>query len=264
MTSSDPASRDARSRSFGAVAEEYDAYRPALPPEFVAAVGLHEGELIIDLAAGTGLATRTLHDAGLHVIAVEPDAEMRTILQRRSPTLDVRDGVGEAIPVSDNSVDAVVVVSAWHWMDHEKVLGEVARVLRDDGLLIIAWNGADQRVDWVESLFELRRPYRFRDGDERHHPRSVVLPADTPFTFVVDDAVCWQWPRTVDDIERLFTTFSGVLTASADERDDILTQVRRHAREHVDARGMVNLPMWARYWVGRRVPRPTPTRHNLA
>ncbi len=259
MTSPDPDSRDERSRSFGAVADDYDSFRPALPPEFVAAVGLREGDRVIDLAAGTGLATRTLIDAGIEVIAIEPDSEMRNVLQRRSPTLDVRDGVGEAMPVSDNSADAVVVVSAWHWMDHERVVREVARILRDDGLLVIAWNGADQRVDWVQRLFQLRRPYRYGDGDERHHPRSVVLPDDAPFTFVADDAVCWQWPRRVDDIERLFTTFSGVLTASAEQRDAILTTVRERSLERVDAHGTVNLPMWTRYWVGRRTPRPTPS-----
>ena len=44
-------------------------------------------------------------------------------------------GTAEEIPLPDNSVDAVLVAQAWHWVDPARAIPEVARVLRPGGRL---------------------------------------------------------------------------------------------------------------------------------
>ena len=44
-------------------------------------------------------------------------------------------GVGEAVPLRDESADGLFISSAWHWMDPPLAVPEIARVLRDGGRL---------------------------------------------------------------------------------------------------------------------------------
>lgn len=98
--------------------------RLAPPAEAVSWLLASDERLVLDLAAGTGQLTRLLELIDVDVVAVEPDERMRGLLHDRSPRARVLDGVAEGIPLSDGSVDAVVVGSAWHWFEPAKALAE--------------------------------------------------------------------------------------------------------------------------------------------
>ena len=137
--------------SFGAVAGDYDRVRPSAPPEAIDWLLPARRDVVVDLAAGTGLLTRALAGKVGHVIAVEPDDRMRSVLQARSRDVEVLAGRGEAIPLPDASVDAVFVSSAWHWMDPEVAVPEIARVLRDGGRFGIIWTGRQPGIEWIHA-----------------------------------------------------------------------------------------------------------------
>ena len=52
----------------------------------------------------------------------------------------------------DASADGVFVSSAWHWLDPERAVPEIGRVLRDGGRLGVIWTSRDRDVDWVRDL----------------------------------------------------------------------------------------------------------------
>jgi SAM-dependent methyltransferase len=137
--------------SFGAVAGDYDRLRPSPPPEAIDWLLPDRRDVIVDLAAGTGLLTRALAGKAGHVIAVEPDERMRLVLQARSGDVEVLAGRGESIPLPDGSADAVFVSSAWHWMDASRAVPEVARVLRDGGRLGVIWTGRRRDIEWLHA-----------------------------------------------------------------------------------------------------------------
>ena len=137
--------------SFGAVAGEYDRLRPSPPPEAVDWLLPARRDVVVDLAAGTGLLTRALAGKVGHVIAVEPDERMRSVLQARSGSVEVLAGRGEAIPLPDASADAVFVSSAWHWMDPDRAVPEIARVLRDGGRFGVIWTGRSPHIEWLHA-----------------------------------------------------------------------------------------------------------------
>ncbi len=68
------------------------------------------------------------------------------------PGVRCLDGTAEAIPLPDASVDAVLCAQAWHWVDPQRAVPEVARVLSPGGRLGLVWNKRDERVDWVRLL----------------------------------------------------------------------------------------------------------------
>ena len=135
--------------SFGAVAADYDRLRPSPPPDAVDWLLPDRRDVVVDLAAGTGLLTRALAGKVGHVIAVEPDERMRSVLQARSADVEVLPGRGESIPLPDASADAVFVSSAWHWMDPSLAVPEIARVLRDGGRFGVIWTGRLRDIEWL-------------------------------------------------------------------------------------------------------------------
>ena len=121
--------------------EAYERARPDYPPEAIAwlaqALDLRAGRTVVDLAAGSGKLTRPLAVLGCEVIAIEPVAEMRAAI---GPTARALDGTAEAMPLPDDSADAVTVGQAFHWFDGPAALAEIERVLRPGGALALVWN----------------------------------------------------------------------------------------------------------------------------
>ncbi len=87
---------------FASVADAYERGRPEYAPAAVGALtaelGLASGAPVLDLAAGTGKLARALLAAGLDVVAVEPQLQMRERLAATIGTERVREGFAEQIP----------------------------------------------------------------------------------------------------------------------------------------------------------------------
>src|SRR5215469_10112252 len=141
--------------SFGGIADDYDKFRPEPPAIALDWLLPAQCEVAVDLGAGTGLMTRALAARANHVTAVEPDDRMRSVLAARSPEVEVVAGRGEDIPLPTASADALIVSSAWHWMDHERAVPEIGRVLRDGGRFGLIWTSRDREVDWLRHLDRL-------------------------------------------------------------------------------------------------------------
>jgi ubiquinone/menaquinone biosynthesis C-methylase UbiE len=130
--------------AFGRTARDYERGRPEwradLVDLLVRKLELQPRAEVLDLAAGTGKLTRRLAARFQHVIAIEPDSEMRALLAEKVPQADASPGVAEEIPLDSESVDAVFVAEAFHWFAAERALEEIARVLRPRGGLALLWN----------------------------------------------------------------------------------------------------------------------------
>ncbi|MET3961624.1 SAM-dependent methyltransferase [Marmoricola sp. OAE513] len=146
--------KHSHARSFGAVAEAYDAARPSYPDEAVSwLVGPgNEPRRILELGAGTGKLTELLVAAGHQVIATDPLPEMLGLLAQRAPGAQALVGTAESIPVASRSVDVVISAQAFHWFDHGPALAEIARVLRPGGTFSLVWNARDEGIPWVRKL----------------------------------------------------------------------------------------------------------------
>jgi SAM-dependent methyltransferase len=142
---------------FASVADAYERGRPEYPPAVVGAIAaelrLAPHATVLDLAAGTGKLTSALLAAGVEVVAVEPQAPLREKLAGRIGAERVFDGLAEAIPLPDASVDAVTVADAFHWFDQAAALAEIARVLRPRGGLAVSWTIPDWRgASWADEI----------------------------------------------------------------------------------------------------------------
>ena len=240
---------DGRGLRFGTVAEQYDLYRPAPPPEVSTVLGDLRGLAVLEVGAGTGKWTRLLIELGANVTVVEPDDDMRAVLVRRSPSVHTLKGAAEALPLADATFDAVLVSSAWHWFEQPDALHEMARVLRDDGTLFVMWNGFTRDVPWLTPLIELRD----RPDDDGKRPRgwAADLGIKGDFDVVSQVELDWTWTRSVDDVVSLFGTYSGAIIRTDQERREMSAELRQ-GFEAIAVDGVVELPMTVRGTVARR------------
>ena len=152
-----------QSRSFELVADLYERARPEYPSEAIEwiahALDLRTGRTVLDLGAGTGKLTRALVPTGAHVIAVEPGEQMLSQLRAVLPDVEAIRGGAEAIPLDDDSVDAVTVGQAFHWFRHDEAIPELHRVLRRGGGIALIWNSRDQERPLQRELSSLIRPF---------------------------------------------------------------------------------------------------------
>ena len=172
---------------FGSAADRYERGRPGYPPDAVAhlvsELGIAPGRTVVDLAAGTGKLTAAIAETDATIVAVEPVAEMRAVLERAMPAVRALDGTAEAIPLGDASVDAVVVAQAFHWFDGDRAIPEIRRVLRDGGRLGLIWNVRDETPAWSRRLTEVfDRLAGPRDPRHKHGAWRAAFERSDAFT----------------------------------------------------------------------------------
>ena len=226
MPDQDPELWARRASSFGGAARAYAEHRPDYAAEAIAwslAGAERPVREVLDLAAGTGALASGLVSGGLSVSAVEPDLEMLAELRRRLPEVLAVAGTAEAIPLADDAVDAVLVGTAFHWFDPDHALPEIARVLRQGGVLAVLYNLVDDSVPWVAELDALSRT-------------SVSLPPDSdewaPTYPGLGPVEIARFPhrhrRTAESLTAMIGTHSHTMVVPAQERAEVLDRVRRY------------------------------------
>lgn len=131
-----------RAAEFDAAALEYDRYRPRYPDslfEELTSLVPRGGASVIEIGAGTGIATVPLVDRGLGVLAIEPAQGMAEILKAK-----LQDRVEVVIGrfedwLPDRNADLVVAFNAWHWVDPAVAVDRVAELLQRGGVLGLVW-----------------------------------------------------------------------------------------------------------------------------
>jgi ubiquinone/menaquinone biosynthesis C-methylase UbiE len=242
----------ARSLPFGTAAGDYDRLRFFPPAEAISWLLRGDERRTLDLAAGTGQVTGELLRRGLTVVGVEPDPRMRAVFAERFPRSECLDGTAERIPLPDDSLDAVIVGSAWHWFDAPAALTEIARVLHGRGRLGVFATSVDTGVDWVRDMFtdvSLRAQQRGADST-----RDVTLPS-TDFSAVEETVFSTTQAMDVADVVAWFRTHSTYLKADKETKTAMEDRAARVLHEAFPGERSVEIPVMTLCWRTERLAR---------
>lgn len=120
------------------------------------------GMKVADIGCGTGFftipASRMVGEEG-RVYAVDIGEEMLDIVKGKISALkvkniDVLKSEENAIPIDDSVIDLALMINLLHELDGDGTLGEVKRILKDGGALLV--------VDWKKVEMEEGPPYEDR------------------------------------------------------------------------------------------------------
>lgn len=120
-------------------------WRNAVSDHVVATAEIGPGDVVVDIGAGVGPATVPATRQGAEVVAVDPSRLMRTapqlrrLWQRGRDRIRIVAGSAERLPLDDGTADATIAANAMHhWADMDAAVGELLRVLRPGGRLVLA------------------------------------------------------------------------------------------------------------------------------
>lgn len=226
--------------AFGLDPANYHAVRPGYPEMVWSALraraGLRGGIDIVEIGAGTGIATDQLLAASpRRLVAVEPDSRLASFLRQRldDPRLEIVAAPFEDTVLPPASVDLVVSATAFHWLDAAPSLRRVHQLLRPDGSIGLFWNvfGDPGRAD----AFHEATAHLFAG---HHATPSGGGTTDLPYGFdaearlrdlrdagfVPDAPEIQSWTLTLDPagVQRLYATYSNITALSPDERKQVL------------------------------------------
>ena len=151
---------------------EYERTAQRLAPAAdvaIAALAPRAGERVIDVGCGTGNAAIVAARAGAIAVGIDLSERLLDVARRRAGAEDLRAefGVGDAagLPVSDGSFDAAVSVFGVIFADAEAAAGELLRVVRPGGRIVVTTWTTDGPTPKVMDL--VRRAF----GGEPQAPR---------------------------------------------------------------------------------------------
>ncbi|WP_163801545.1 class I SAM-dependent methyltransferase [Mycolicibacterium sediminis] len=216
-----------RASSFGAAAAQYDRFRPTYPEDLIAGLVPGRGSTVLDVGAGTGIASKQLADAGADVVAVEPDPEMAAVAAAKGLTVDV--ATFEDWEPAGRTFDLVVFAQSFHWVEPGSALTKVAGLLTDGGRLALLWNRIVQVRPSLEDfdaayagiVDDWRRP---SEGIERSERLSTLL--DEAGFVNERQSYGEDLHYSTGDWIDMVTTYSAVLTLEADARELLRARLR--------------------------------------
>lgn len=143
---------------FSEKSEAYAKYRPGYPEQALDVIlepfKNQKKVSVVDVGAGTGIASKLLAERGAQVHAIEPNASMIKSAEKH-PNITYHQSSAEEIPLKSNSADLVTSFQAFHWFNFKKSLKEFQRLLKPSGRLSLVWNYWDTQAPFTSSYATL-------------------------------------------------------------------------------------------------------------
>jgi len=132
--------------SFDVFAETYHSVRPGYPAQLYADTkdlcGLDRTSRLLEIGAGSGIATVELAKFGGKIVAIEPGSHLAAIAREQNKeytNVEVREETFEDFQ-SPERFDAILAFTSFHWIKGEDKYQRMLKLLNDAGNLVLVWN----------------------------------------------------------------------------------------------------------------------------
>lgn len=132
--------------SFEVFAETYHAVRPGYPPQLYADIkelcSFSSASRLLEIGAGSGIATVELAKFGGKLVAIEPGHHLAAIARKQTKeftNVEIREETFEDFQSSER-FDAILAFTSFHWLKGEDRYQKVFELLKEAGNLVLVWN----------------------------------------------------------------------------------------------------------------------------
>lgn len=165
----------------------------------------------LDIGCGTGISSKALSSIAKTVIGIDPSANMLKQADKTNKNITYQVGMAESLPFDDNTFDLITFSVSFHWViDPQKALEEAARVLKDNGKLVIYYTRftgveTQQYFEWEKNVFFKKYPVvRVERKLSAEKLKSIEFPEVKETNYPYNTQV------TKDELADLLMTMSGV------------------------------------------------------
>ncbi|MEN3320961.1 MAG: hypothetical protein V7643_4363 [Mycobacterium sp.] len=233
----------ARADSFGAAAQVYDARRPRYPAQLFDDILTQSPQTVLDVGAGTGIASEQLLAKGVNVLAVEPDPRMAEVARDKGIPVEI--GTFENWDQANRNFDLVVFGQSFHWVNPAIALPKIHSLLSTGGQLALMWNRLSPTDPTHADFAEIYRDYMdpgspLIDGSsigivETDGNTDRLIASITASGFTVEEH---RYPRdehySAEHWLDLVFTYSNHLILAADKA----AELRARLAERIGSRGV--------------------------
>ena len=169
---------------WGRTSEDYAKYRDIYPEKFYRRIldrGLCvRGQKVLDLGTGTGVLPRNLYRYGAcwtgTDISPEQIRQARRLSEDAGMKFDFQAVSAEEMDFPEESFDVITACQCFWYFDHERVMPELARILKQDGKLLIlymAWLPFEDEIAGKSEELVLKYSPGWTGAGETRHPIGI-------------------------------------------------------------------------------------------
>lgn len=257
--------------TFDEVAEIYDRARPSYPDQLFDDMFSYLGEKlspsepsVLEIAPGTGKATRFLLARGARVVAIEIGPRLAAFLEQKlSPEfpgrLRVINSSFEEATIEHQAFDVVVIATAFEWIDLAFRVLKPHDALRSGGVFaVIGTNQISSPADrgFFARAVPIYQRYQREEVDTHLHDEQVVpeeyeeLRSSGLFADVTLKRYRWDQTYTTRGYADLVRSYSVTVVMSPADREGLIAELSHVIDEEYG--GSVTRPLVVTLTLGRR------------
>lgn len=217
-----------RTIDWSKTSEDYAKFRPGPPSSFYERlialnVGL-KGQRILDLGTGTGVLAREFARNGAIVSATDISSEQismaNQLAHNQNLNVDFRVSAAEEQPYADHQFDVITANQCWLYFDKERIIPEVKRLLKLEGVLVTShfcWLPREDMIARKTEELVLRFNPQWTAGDFSGHipefPEWAKGAFDLKAMFYYDEHI----PFTIETWRGRIRACRGIGASLSDE-----------------------------------------------
>lgn len=245
--------------SFDMFANDYHSVRPTYPVQLFKDIkdycGIDSNAQMLEIGAGSGIATIELAKLGCHIVAVEPGAHLAMIAKRQTDKFEnvkIYEGTFENFQAA-NKFDVILAFTAFHWLSSKDKYQQVYDLLNVSGSLVLVWNSFFQSNSIVTA--EVNDAYRkflpdvySEKADINDVNNGVLSKLNRREQEVVGNPLFYpvflkQYLNTYNyndqTYSKLLNTFPKIIGAEEEKRKKFLEHISKIVKRH----GKISVPV---------------------
>lgn len=243
--------------SFDIFANNYDDVRPGYPKEMYEDITkickLGESSSVIEIGAGSGIATIELAKTGCRIVGIEPGSNLVAIAKEKTkgyPNVEIVEAMFEDYESSDK-FDCLIALTSFHWISEQAKYNKAYDLLNRNGHFVIVWNSFFQSdgvaTKEVNSLYHEILPdiYPKQDNDvnlgvfSKLNGRELEIVGSDMFYLYFLRKYVTVYNYDKETYPMLLNTFPKIIKVEKERREKFLKRVGEIVEKH----GALSVPV---------------------